>query len=133
MNGERFSREKLDFALLESFDLMQRVLLDGKYVLCGEAAKCLKEDRPLDCDGLDFVIETRYIIPEVVSTLKVWATKDLDEKGFEWLVGGVPCRFKFIDNEYDYFKYADSRMYGPEVYKIPNQFAKYWEERDTIE
>jgi len=133
MSGERFSRDKLDFALLESFDLMQRVLLDGKYVLCGEAAKCLKENRPLDCDGLDFVIETRYIIPEVVSTLREWATRDMTEKGFEWSVGGVPCRFKFIANEYEYFKYADHKVYGPESYKIPNQWNKYWEERETIE
>ena len=129
MSGERFSREKLDFALLESFDLMQRALLDGKYIVVGEAARCIRQSLPLDCDGLDFVIEKRHVIPEVVSMLKDWATKNIREDGFEWSVGGVPLRFKFVGGDYDHFKYADSRMYGPEVYKIPNQFKDYWEHR----
>lgn len=127
-----FSREKLDFALLESFDLMQRALLDGKYVLCGEGAKCLKENKPLDCSELEFVIEKRYVIPETISMLKDWATKDVREDGFEWNVGGVPLKFKFIKGDYDHFKYADHKVYGPESYKIPNQWSNYWENRDSF-
>ena len=129
-NGVNPSREKLDFALLESFDLMQRALLDGKYILCGEGARCLKEGRPLDCNKLEFIIEKRYVIPEVVSMLRVWATKDIRPDGFEWSVGGVPLSFKFITGEYEYLKYADARIYGPESYMIPN--TGYWKSGEEI-
>ena len=130
--GVLFSREKLDFALLESFDLMQRALLDGKYVLCGEGARCLKENKPLECDKLEFIIEKRYVIPEVISMLKDWTRSTIHENGFEWFVGGVPLTFRFIEGNYDHFKYADHKIYGPESYKIPNQWNDYWENRDSF-
>ena len=128
----KFTRTQMDFALLETFDLMQRVLLDNKFVIVGEAAKCIRERKWLDCDGIDVVIEKSHVIPEVISTLKDWATKDITDKGFEWDVNGVPVRVKFIEGKYDYFKFADMRVYGPEQYKIPNQWDKYWAERSQI-
>lgn len=136
MNGEpskpKFSLEELNKALLESFDLMQRVLLDTTYVIAGDAAKCLKEKRGLDCDGIDCVIEKRHITPFVVSTLKEWVTPDVTDKGFEYKVGNVPIRFKFIERKYDFFKYPDTVFYAPEIYKIPNQFEKYYKARFII-
>ena len=134
MSGEpsKFSWAELNHALLESFDLMQRVLLDNKYVVVGEAARCLKENRGLDCDGIDVIIERRYVTPEVVITLRDWATPDVTDQGFVFQVGKVPVRFRFIDGNYDYFKFADLRVYGPEQYRIPNQWKDYWEHRDEI-
>ncbi len=125
--------EELNKALLESFDLMQRVLLDTTYVITGEAAKCLKEKRGLDCDGIDCIIEKRHVIPFVVSTLKEWTKADVTDEGFEYKVGNVPVRFKFIKRKYDFFKYADTAFYDPEIYKIPNQFANYWKARGLIQ
>mgnify|MGYP001579537877 CR=1 FL=1 len=134
MNGEqsKFTRTQLDFALLEAFDLFQRGLLDNKFVVVGEAAKCIRENRWLECDGIDIVVEKRLMTKEVVSMLKDWATKDITDKGFEWDVNGVPVRVKFVTRDYDYFRFADIKVYGPEQYKIPNQWDRYWAEREKI-
>ena len=132
MNGEVFSQEKLDKALLDNFDLMRRVLLTTYYLVMGEASKCLYEGRGLDCDGIDIAIERRYLTPEVMSTFKTWVKGEIKDNGFEYEFESVPVRVKFIDGMYDYFKFADQRFYGPETYKIPNPFREYWEEREAI-
>lgn len=133
MNGEqskpKFTVEELDKALLESFDLMQRVLLDTTYVVTGDAAKSLKEKRWLDCDVIDCAIEKRHVTPFVISTLKQFATPDVTDEGFEYKVGNVPVRFKFINRKYDFFKFADTVFHAPEIYRIPNQFEKYYKAR----
>ena len=64
--------------------------------------------------------------------LKDWATKEITDKGFEWDVNGVPVRVKFVTRDYDYFRFADIKVYGPEQYKIPNQWDRYWAEREKI-
>ena len=129
----RYSLEQLNAALLDTFDLMQRCVLDTTFVVIGEAAKCLYENRGLDCNGLDFAIERRYVTPEVTTTLKDWVKGlEMNESGFNYIFEGVPIRFKYIEGKYDYFKYADIKIYGPEIYKIPNPFNAYYKERDLI-
>ena len=82
LKAPQYSLIQLDAALLDAFDLMQRCVLDTTFVVMGEAGKCLYEKRGLDCNGLDFAIEKRYITPEVMSTLKDWATPDVTQYGF---------------------------------------------------
>ena len=134
MNGEesKFSQEQLDKALLDSFDLMRRVLLETTYFVLGETAKCIYENRGLDSDGIEVGIEKRYIGPEVLSTLKDWATEDIGDNGFTYEFEGVPVRVKFIKRKYHFFQYPDMRFYGPEVYKLPNPFQNYWKARFLI-
>ena len=133
-NGEesKFSLEQLDKALLDSFDLMRRVLLETTYLVLGEAAKCIYEDKKLDCNGIDFGIEKRYLTPEVLSTLKDWTTGDITDTGFIYKFEDVPLRFKFIKRKYHFFQYPDIKFYGPETYKLPNPFKTYWKARYLI-
>ena len=133
LSTPKFTLEELNKALLEGFDLMQRVLLDTTYIVAGEAAKCLKEKRGLDCNGLDFIIEKRHVTPFVVSTLKDWTKSDITDKGFEYKVGNVPLRFKFVERKYEFFKFADTVLYDPEIYRIPNQFDRYYKARFLIQ
>lgn len=128
----QFNPEQLDAALLASFDLMSRVLLQTTYIVVGEAARCIHENRGLDCDALDFVIDKRHITKEVLSTLKEWATPDITEEGFTYEHNEVPLRFRFITETYPFFKYADTKLYGPEDYKIPNGWDEYWQHKDEI-
>ena len=135
-NGEaiKISQEQLDKALLDSFDLMQRCLLDNNYIVLGDAAKCLKEGRGLDCDKLEFGIEKRYITPEVLSTLKEWVKGgQFADNGFSYTFEGVLVKFKFITRKYKFFKELDSRIYTPEWYKIANPFENYWKSRFLIQ
>ena len=127
-----FTQEQLDKALLDNFDLMRRVLLSTYYLIMGEAAKCLHEVRGLDCDGIDVAIERRYLTPEVLTTFRDFVKAEIRDDGFEYEFESVPVRVQFIDGIYDYFKYADQRFYGPETYKIPNPFEKYYKERHLI-
>lgn len=134
MSGEefKFSQEQLDKALLDSFDLMRRILLETTCIVLGETAKCIYENRGLNCDGIDLGIEKRYLGPEVLSTLKDWATQEITDNGFTYEVEGVPVRVKFIQRKYHFFKYPDMRFYGPETYKIPNPFSAYYKMRHLI-
>ena len=132
-SGPSLKRTDLDFALLESFDLMQRSLLDAVYVVAGDASRCLHDGKLLECSEIEFVIPGKHVTPEVVSMLKDYATKEIRTDGFDWSVNNVPLKFRFVYNEYDYFNFAYTRVYGPEVYRIPNQFNRYWEERENLQ
>ena|SRR3990167_3458477 len=133
-NGEpKLSQEQLDKALLDTFDLMQRCLLDTTFIVLGDAAKCIKERRGLDCNKLEFGIEKRYLTPEVMSTLKEWVKGGLFvDNGFSYVFEGVPVRFKFIKRKYKFFENLDSQIYMPEWYKIANPFKNYWKARFLI-
>ena len=134
-NGEhsKLTQEQLDKALLDSFDLMQRCLLDNNYIVLGQAAKCIKEGRGLDCDKLEFGIEKRYVTPEVLSTLKEWVKGgQFVDKGFSYVFEGVLVQFKFISRNYHFFKNLDTRIHTPEWYKIANPFENYWKSRFLI-
>ena len=122
----------LDKALLDAYDLMQRSILQNDFVVVGDAGRCLKERRGLDCEGLDFVIPKKLLNTQVIDMIKEWADPNMNEQGFSYQVGGVPLRFKFV-GEYDYFKFADVRPYGPEQYRIPNQWDEYWQHREEIQ
>ena len=131
-SGVRFSPEQLNRALLALYDLMTRdPNLGLGFIVVGEAGRCLYENRGLDCRVIEIVASRRMATPEVLSMLKVWASSKADRDGAEWTMEGVPIRFRFV-GDYDHFKFADSRIYGPEFYKIPNQFKDYWERREEF-
>ena len=134
-NGEhKLSLEQLNKAMLDVFDLMQRCLLDQNFIVLGNAAKCVKENRGLDGDKLEFGIEKRYVTTEVLSTLKEWVKGgQFVDNGFEYIFEGVPVKFKFINRKYHFFKNLDSKIYSPEWYKIANPFSNYWKSRYLIQ
>src|SRR3990167_9282819 len=137
VNGQsgqlKLPQEQLDKALLDAFDLMQRCLLDTTFIVLGDAAKCIKERRGLDCNKLEFGIEKRYLTPEVMSTLKEWVKGgQFVDNGFSYVFEGVPVRFKYITRRYRFFKNLDSQIYMPEWYKIANPFKNYWKARFLI-
>ena len=127
-------QEKLDKALLDAFDLMQRCLLDMNFIVLGDAARCIKERRGLDCNKLEFGIEKRYLTPEVMSTLKEWVKGgQFVDNGFSYVFEGVLVKFKFIKRKYKFFENLDSQVYMPEWYKIANPFDKYWKSRFFVQ
>ena len=134
-NGEhKLPQDKLDHALLDAFDLMQRCLLDTTFIVLGDAAKCIKEKRGLDCNKLEFGIEKRYVTTEVLSTLKDWVKGgQFVDNGFSYVFEGVPVRFKYITRRYRFFKDLDTMLHMPEFYKIANPFNSYWKARYLIQ
>lgn len=135
-NGEhiKFTQEQLDKAILDVFDLMQRCLLDQNFIVLGDAAKCIWENKGLYVNKLEFGLEKRYITPEVLSTLKEWVKGGkFTNNGFDYVFEGVPIHFKFIARNYHFFKNLDSKIYSPEWYKIANPFKNYWKARFLIQ
>ena len=134
-NGaHKLPQDKLDQALLDAFDLMQRCLLDTTFIVLGDAARCIKERRGLDCNKLEFGIEKRYVTTEVLSTLKDWVKGgQFVDNGFSYVFDGVPVKFKYIRNKYKFFKDLDTVFYMPEFYKVANPFDKYWRARFLIQ
>ena len=128
----QFTKEQLDRALLDCYDLMQRVLLNTQFVVVGDAARCLYENRGLDCDSIDVVISNRFVTREARYTFAAFVKGTIMENGFNHSFEGVPVRCRYVEGDYPWFRYADQRLYGPEVYRIPNNFEEYWEVRDQF-
>ena len=130
-NGVQFKPTDLESALLATYDLMTRVLLQDEMVAAHDTARCIRDNLWLQGDGIDFIIPKSHITESVSKTLREWGA-DITESGFTVFFGGVPVRMQFIENEYDYFKMSDIRVYGAEFYNIPNQWYEYWEHREEI-
>ena len=113
-------------------DLMARCVLDAKYVLLGETAKAIREDKDLP-DVLEAGLDQRYLTKEVMSTLKTYVPGDFTEAGFVTESEGVPVHFKFIKRKFAFLQNPDIRFYGPEEYQIPNPFDGYWKSRGLVQ
>jgi hypothetical protein len=132
-NGEqkrKFTPDELNAALLDMFDLLQRVLLDTYFVALGNTGKAIKENRPLDVDVLEFGVYKKFIIPEVRSTLKDWIKGDITENGFSHSYRGVPMYMRFVDKKNKYMEFADSRLYAGEFFRYPNPFDEYYKNQN---
>ena len=125
---KEFTREELDNALIDLDDLMHRTLLQDQYVLLKETAKALYDRVWLYGDGIDIGIEDRFLTKEVMTTFKEYFIPrmgEITDDGFEFKINDIPIRVKFIHKKYDFFKFFDRRVYGPEDYQIPNNFEAY--------
>lgn len=126
-----FKPLELEGALLGTYDLMTRVLLQNEMITTHDTARCIRENKWLEGDGVDLAISKRHITESVGKTLREWGC-DVHDTGFTTKINGVPVRMQFVENTYDYFKMADIRPYGAEFYKIPNQWDEYWKNRMEI-
>lgn len=133
-SGERtsFSSADLENALIQTHDLMCRGLIQYEFIVTDEVAESIKKNLPLKGNGVDIVIPRKYVTKQVMDMFREWADKDVNENGLTYKVAHVPVRIKFLKNDYDYFKYADIRVFGAEQYKIPNQWDEYWKNREDI-
>lgn len=126
-----FKPLELEGALLGTYDLMTRVLLQNEMITTHDTARCIKENLWLQGDGIDLAIPKRTMTESVRKTLGEWGC-NVTENGFTTKINNVPVRMQFVENTYDYFKMADIRPYGAEFYKIPNQWDEYWKNKDVI-
>ena len=133
MNGAQpsFSTEQLDKALLDTFDLMERCKLENNYLVLGDTAKCLFEGKELEGNKIEVGIEKRYLTRETLTTLRMYADKDLTDAGLNYKFEEVPINMKFVESN-DFFRYHDVRFHGPEQYNIPNPFLEYYKVKEEI-
>ena len=134
-NGQP-SREFNDIELMRALydvqDILERALC--QYILLGTTAKSLVEGERLTGDGIYLGVLRRYLTKQVMSTMRIYLPKEFEirEDGFDYKFGDVPIHVKFIDQQYDFFKYLDFRFYMANQYYFPNPFEKYWQARGLI-
>lgn len=127
-----FKPLELEGALLGTYDLMTRVLLQDEMIATHDTARCIRENLWLQGDGIDLAIPKRHITESVRKTLGEWLPDPIEDSGFTTKINGVPVRMQFITGDYDYFKMSDMRPYGAEFYRIPNQWDEYWKHREEV-
>ena len=128
----KFKPLELEGALMGTYDLMTRVLLQNEMIATHDTARCIRENKWLEGTGVDVAIPKRMITESVRTTLQEWVPEKVEDTGFTTKINGIPVRMQFLQNEYDYFKMADMKPYGAEFYKIPNQWDEYCKHREEI-
>lgn len=130
--GVEIPQDQLKQALLELDDLMHRTTMQEQYILLGETARALVEQLFLP-QVLEAGLERRYLTKEVLTTFDQYCPeKKVTAKGIEFVLNGVLIKFQFIEKKYEFFKYPQRIIYGPEDYQVPNQWDKYWKARHII-
>lgn len=125
-------QDQLKQALLELDDLMHRTLMQEQYLLLKDTARALVEQLFLP-QVLEAGLERRYITKEVMTTFDMYCPEmKKTPNGIEFVLNGVLVKFQFIERKYEFLKYPQRIIYGPEDYQVPNQFDKYWKARHII-
>lgn len=123
--------EKLEAALLYVNDTFARVFLP--VIVLGETARSIKEDDRLQGSKIEVGIRQKQYTREVESCFRD-SFNDLIRNGnvLKTHFEGVDIEIKIITRQYSFFKYTDTIFYGPETYKLPNPFNKYYKARYLI-
>jgi hypothetical protein len=139
-NLKQFSEQELRDALFQLEDVMDRALLGLSMIAHKDTAKAMKDATDLYGDGIDFMVEAKYINENTIGVLKsirdsehlIPAGTEITDKGFEYEYRGVPIRVKFIHRSYPWFKNLDGVFYATGNYKVPNPFENYWKARHIV-
>lgn len=123
--GAHYSSMDLDSALLATYDLMWRCLLQYEFIVVGETGKCIRYNKPLTGDKIEILLSRHRMTEMVTKTIEEWADTKIKDNEFVFRVHEIPVHCKIIDNEYDFLKNADLKVYGAEQYKIPNPWEAY--------
>lgn len=133
-NGKLYSHDDLYTALRDVEDLMDRLLTP--YVLLDKTAESVKQNKLLEGDGIDVGIKktalTQYVY-DILKTFLNYKKEDIEHGFFYNARNNVPIRVKVYTKDYDFFKYADRKVYQYGLYDLPNPFDEYWKAKDTIE
>ena len=130
----KFSPDEIQEALNFVDDLMARAVIQTSYLSLGDVGRAIKENTEFDGQELEFGVERRYVTPEVLFTFKSYTPQDtiFTEDGFNYKVGRVPIKVKFINRRYEFFKYPEKLVYKAGEFQIPNPFGKYFKARWII-
>lgn len=135
-----FSEVELREALFHLEDIMDRALLSQDMIAHKDTAKAMKEVTELYGDGIDFVVEAKYITDDTVGVLETIrdgerllpADTEITKDGFEYEYNGVPVRVKFLHRRYPWLSNPTEAFYATGNYKVPNPFENYWKARFII-
>lgn len=130
---KEFSIDELNKALFDFETLMERCLVP--FLLLGQTAWDIESGFQLTGDKVEVGVQTKYLTPEVLSTIKTYKNTQLDKtvKSWTYLVDGVPVRVKLIHRNYKFFKHPEMKFYWGGDYQLPNPMADYWKSRFIVQ
>ena len=111
-------------ALQYTQDLLERTTVP--YILLGDIVEGITQRNSLaGVKKIEVGIEERYLIPEVLSTLKTLAGDIKTKTGFGYMFDRIPVEIKVIKRRYKFFKNPDIIIYKMQEYRIPNPVNDY--------
>lgn len=126
-NGQ-FSEDSLNMALRHVQDLLEKITVP--YMLLGDVVEGItKRDSLVGSKKIEVGIEEKYLIPEILSSLKTEIGNIETPYGFGYLFDKIPVEIKIIKRKYKFFKYPDLIMYRLQEYRIPNPVNDYLKAR----
>ena len=127
-----FSIDELNKALFDFEDLMERCLTP--FLLLGDTAKDIIDGFMLRGDKVEVGVETKYLTPEVLSTIEVYKGIKLDKEQGKWeyMVDDVPVVVKLINKKYKFLDNPNTMFYWGGDYRFPNPFDTYYKSRFLI-
>jgi hypothetical protein len=123
--------ETVNLALMHVQDIMDRIGIP--YILLGDVVKGITKNNSLvDVNSIEVGIEQRYLIPEVISSLKTLMGDIKTENGYGYVFDKIPVDIKIIKRRYRFFEHPDVVIYRRQDYRIPNPIDDYLKARWII-
>jgi len=115
-------------ALLHLQDLLDRIGVP--YVLLGDVVEGITQNDSIAGIGkIEAGIEEKYLIPEVISSLKTEMGNIQTTEGFGYLFDKIPVEIKIIRRRYKFFENPDTILFRLQYYRIPNPVRDYLKAR----
>ena len=123
-----FPEDALNKALQHAQDIFDRIGLP--YLLLGDAVEGITRRNSLHgAKKIEIGVEERYLIPEVLSSLKTLMGDIKTSYGFGYQFDRIPVEIKIIKRRYKFFKNPDLIIFKLQEYRIPNPVEDYLKAR----
>ena len=122
------TEDALNQALQHVQDLLDRITVP--YILLGDAVEgIVKRNSIVGAKKIEVGIEERYLIPEIISSLKTQMGDIKTAYGYGYLFDKIPVEIRIIRRRYKFFENPDTIIYKLQDYRIPNPIDDYLKAR----
>ena len=131
-NKVEFSPDQLRLALFFVENLLERI--STPFVVLGEMADCLKNNKQLKADKVIVGVRALELMPTRRETMKQFMGKIIEETNTKIVTEfeGVPVIIKLYKIDYGFLTNPDTVGVEYGHWKVPNNFEKYWKMRHLV-
>jgi len=128
IEGGGYTEDMINSALQHVQDLLERVTVP--YILLGDVVESIiKRGNLVGVKKIEVGIEERYLIPEIISSIKTQMGNIETESGYGYLFDKIPVEIKIIKRRYAFFEHPDTIIFRLQDYRIPNPIDRYLKAR----
>lgn len=123
-----YGEDDLNAALQHVQDMLDRITVP--YVILGDAVEgIVKRGNLSGVKKIEVGIEQRYLVPEMISSLKTQMGDIKTDYGYGYMFDGIPVEIKVIKRKYKFFEHPDTVIFRMQDYRIPNPIDDYLKAR----